>query len=127
MPRSTTINRTVPLEGLAGTLASLLGGDLPVAIEAYDGSHAGPSDAPATLVVRSPDAVRRVLSSPGELGMVRAYVAGDVDLDGDIYAALAAVRDQLGDVFRRPEAWSTLARLVRGTGGLRRPPEPPPE
>jgi cyclopropane-fatty-acyl-phospholipid synthase len=127
MPRSTTINRTEPVRGLAGTLASLLGGDLPVAIEAYDGSHAGPSEAPATVVVRSPNAVRRVLSSPGELGMVRAYVAGDIELEGDIYAALGAVREQLGDAFRHPESWATLARLIRGTGGLQRPPEPPPE
>src|SRR5665647_3117870 len=82
-----TIHPNEPGQGLAGTLASLLGGDLPVAIRAYDGSYAGPSDASATLVIRSPDAVRRVLSSPGELGMARAYVAGDIELDGDIYVA----------------------------------------
>jgi cyclopropane-fatty-acyl-phospholipid synthase len=127
MPRSLTVTRNDTDHGLAGTLASLLGDELPVAIQGYDGSHAGPSDAPATIVVRSPDAVRRVLSSPGELGMVRAYVAGDIEFDGDIYAALSAVRDHLDDVFRRPESWGALARLVRGTGGLRRLPEPPPE
>ena len=121
------INRNEPGQGLAGTLASLLGGDLPVAIRAYDGSHAGPSDASATLVIRSPDAVRRVLSSPGELGMARAYVAGDIELDGDIYVALAALGEQLVDGFRRPQSWGALARLVRGTGGLRRAPEPPAE
>jgi cyclopropane-fatty-acyl-phospholipid synthase len=98
-----------------------------VAIRAYDGSHAGPSDASATLVIRSPDAVRRVLSSPGELGMARAYVAGDIELDGDIFVALAALGEQLVAGFRRPKSWRTLARLVRGTGGLRRAPEPPAE
>ena len=77
------IHRNEPGQGLAGTLASLLGGDLSVAIRAYDGSHAGPSDASATIVIRSPDAVRRVLSSLGELGMARAYVAGDIELDRD--------------------------------------------
>ena len=46
------INRNEPGQGLAGTLASLLGGDLSVAIRAYDGSYAGPSDASATLVIR---------------------------------------------------------------------------
>ncbi len=121
------IKRSEPAQGLAGTLAALLGGDLPVAIQAYDGSHAGPSDAAATLVVRSPDAVRRVLSSPGELGMARAYVAGDIELDGDIYVALAALGERLVDGFRSPQSWGTLARLVRGTGGLRRAPEPPAE
>ena len=77
---------------MAGALAAVLGGDLQVAIRAYDGSHAGPSDASATLVIRSPVAVRRVLSSPGELGFARAFVAGDIDVDGDIYPALAALR-----------------------------------
>ncbi len=105
-------HRTETAEGLAGTLASLLGGE-PVAIRAYDGSSAGPPDAPATLDIRSPDALRRVLASPGELGMVRAYVAGDIELEGDIYAALAAVRGRLGDAFRGPRTWATLARLVR--------------
>ena len=127
MRRSMTINRNTPVQGLAGTLASLLGGDLPVAIRAYDGSHAGPTDAPATLVVQSPDAVRRVLSSPGELGMARAFVAGDIELEGDIYLALEALGQQLVEGFRSPQSWATLARLVRGTGGLRRAPEPPPE
>ncbi len=125
--RSTTIHRPETADGLAGTVASLLGGDLPVAIRAYDGSKTGPPDAPATLDIRSPEAIRRVLAAPGELGMVRAYVAGDIDLVGDIYAALAAVRGLLGDGLRSPRALATLARLVRSTGGLRRPPEPPPE
>jgi cyclopropane-fatty-acyl-phospholipid synthase len=121
-----TIN---PHEGqsLAETFASLLGGDIPVGIRAYDGSYAGPSDAAATVVIRSPDAVRRVLSSLGELGFGRAFVAGDIEFDGDIYLVLAALRDAMGGAFRRPESWSALARLVRGTGGLRRPPQPPPE
>lgn len=119
--------RNEPGQGLAETFASLVGGDLPVAFRAYDGSFTGPSDAPATVVIRSPDAVRRVLSSLGELGMSRAYVAGDIDFDGDIYVVLTALHERLGDVFRRPQSWAALARLVRGTGGLRRAPEPPAE
>jgi hypothetical protein len=46
------VNRNRAGQGLAGTLASLLGGDLPVAIRAYDDSYADPSDASATLVIR---------------------------------------------------------------------------
>ena len=126
MPRATTSNRNRAGQGLAGTLAAVLGVDLPVAIRAYDGSHAGPSDAPATIDIKSPDAIRRVLSSPGELGMVRAVVAGDVEIEGDIYAVLS-LQQQLGGAFLRPHALGALARLVRGTGGLRRAPEPPPE
>ncbi len=126
MRRSATTTRNDAGHGLAGTLATALGGDLRVGIRAYDGSQAGPADAAATLVVRSPDAIRRVIASPGELGLARAYVAGDVELDGDIYAVLA-LQQQLDQAFRRPQSWSALARLVRGTGGLHRAPEPPPE
>ncbi|HET7724256.1 MAG TPA: cyclopropane-fatty-acyl-phospholipid synthase family protein [Propionibacteriaceae bacterium] len=116
-----------PDQGLAETLAAVLGGELPVGIRAYDGSSVGPSDAAATVVVRSPDAVRRILSAPGELGMARAFVAGDLELEGDIYVALEALRDRLGDAFAHPRSWAALARLVRGTGGLHRAPGPPPE
>ena len=73
---------------LAERLAKILGTDLPVAVALYDGSRLGPADAPATVVVRSPDALRRVVQAPGELGFARAYVAGDIDVDGDVFAAL---------------------------------------
>ncbi len=72
--------------GLANLLSDLLGGDLPLAIEAYDGSRAGPSDARTKVVFRSPDAFSRIITRPGELGVARAYVAGDVDVEGDIFA-----------------------------------------
>lgn len=83
--------------GVAGVVEALLGGDLPVAVTCYDGSRAGPAHAPATLIVRSSDALRRALTALSELGFGRAYVAGDVDVDGDLYAALA-----LGDRMRAP-------------------------
>ena len=66
----------------------LLGTDLPVAVRSYDGGRLGPDDAAATIVIRSPDALQRILQAPGELGFGRAYVAGDLDVEGDVYAAL---------------------------------------
>ncbi|GGO56047.1 cyclopropane-fatty-acyl-phospholipid synthase family protein [Streptomyces lasiicapitis] len=65
----------------------LTGAELPVRIRAWDGSEAGPPGAP-TLVVRHRRALRRLLWKPGELGLARAWVAGDIDVDGDLYAAL---------------------------------------
>ncbi|WJV48253.1 SAM-dependent methyltransferase [Streptomyces flavofungini] len=65
----------------------LVGTELPVRIRAWDGSEAGPPGAP-TLVVRHRRALRRLLWKPGELGLARAWVAGDIDVDGDLYAAL---------------------------------------
>ena len=40
---------------VARTLETVLGPDLPIAVRAYDGSRLGPADAPATLLVRSPN------------------------------------------------------------------------
>ena len=72
---------------LKSLLEQLLGVPLPVRIRAWDGSQAGPPGAP-TLVVRNRRAVRRLLFKPGELGLARAWVAGDLEIEGDLYAAL---------------------------------------
>lgn len=112
--------------GLADAMAELLGGDLPVALRCYDGSSAGPRDAVAAIDVRSPMAARRLLTAPGELGLARAYVAGDIEVRGDIYAVLG-LRERLSGVSVGPREWLALARLVGRAGTWRRPPEPPPE
>ena len=59
------------------------GGELPVRLRAWDGSEAGPVDAPL-VVLSSPDALRRLLWRPGELGAAQAYVTGEIDVDGDL-------------------------------------------
>jgi cyclopropane-fatty-acyl-phospholipid synthase len=112
---------------LADVVEELLGDDLPVGVKAYDGSYIGPSDPPATLELRSQDALRRILTAPGELGFARAYVAGDLDVEGDIYAALELQ-------YRFPKAsirldTRTMRKLVGEVGGWRhlRPLPAPPE
>ncbi|SMF59144.1 cyclopropane-fatty-acyl-phospholipid synthase family protein [Streptomyces sp. Amel2xC10] len=92
------------------TLAEqLLGAPLPVRVRAWDGSQAGPPDAP-TLVVRHRRALRRLLFKPGELGLARAWVAGEVDIEGDLYTAL----DLLSGLFwERDEDTRTLTRALR--------------
>ena len=65
----------------------VLGAPLPIRLRAWDGSEAGPPDAPV-LVVRHRRALRRVLWKPGELGLARAWVAGELDVQGDLYEAL---------------------------------------
>jgi cyclopropane-fatty-acyl-phospholipid synthase len=111
--------------GLAGVIETMLGGDLPIAVVCFDGSRAGPAEAPATLTVRSADALRRVLTAPGELGFGRAYVAGDLDVEGDIYAALA-LGQRMGAVRLPAGQWLSVLRLA-GTAGLRPLPAPPEE
>ncbi len=110
---------------LGALLEDVLGRDLPVAVEAYDGSRLGPAGAPATLRIRSPDALRRILTAPGELGLGRAYVAGDIDVDGDLFAALE-LHERLPAVRLTARQLAAVARLV-GPAGLRPLPPPPEE
>ncbi|MFF7123193.1 class I SAM-dependent methyltransferase [Streptomyces sp. NPDC016566] len=87
----------------------MLGVPLPVRLRAWDGSQAGPPDAP-TLVVRNRRALRHMLFKPGELGLARAWVAGDLDIEGDLYTALDAVA---GLVWERGEDSRSLAQALR--------------
>ena len=99
--------------GVAEFFNGLVGGDAPVEFRAYDGTRAGPEGAPATVVIRSPRALRRLVTAPNELGLGRAYVAGDIDLDGDIFSILS-LQDQLEGLRVSPDAG---ARGVEDPGG----------
>jgi cyclopropane-fatty-acyl-phospholipid synthase len=113
---------------LRSLLVALLGADAPVRIELWDGSAFGPIDPLGTVIVRSPDALRRMLWSPGELGMARAYVAGDLDVQGELTEVLAALRAvparSSGSMARTLPA---VVRASRAVGALGRPLPPPPE
>jgi cyclopropane-fatty-acyl-phospholipid synthase len=122
--------------GVAAVLAPLvhriLGPDPPLAVRAWDGSVLGPPDAGTTVILRSPDAIRRMMYAPGELGLARAYVAGDLDLEGDVYDLLA-VRDALAgrheyvSVGLGPRAVVEAWRAARRLGLVGPPPAPPAE
>jgi cyclopropane-fatty-acyl-phospholipid synthase len=76
---------------LAALVERLLGAPLPVGIRAWDGSQAGlqgDPDAPV-VVLRHRRALRRMLWNPGELGLARAFVAGELDVDGDLADGLS--------------------------------------
>jgi cyclopropane-fatty-acyl-phospholipid synthase len=113
---------------VAARIGRILGPELPIAVRAYDGSRIGPPDARATLVIGSPDAIRRIVTAPGELGLGRAYVAGDLDVEGDVFAALVALRRRVGPgrATLRPDRVAAIARLV-GPEALRPLPPPPEE
>jgi cyclopropane-fatty-acyl-phospholipid synthase len=116
-------------KGVAGLIATLLAGaglELPVRLRAWDGSEAGPADAPV-LAVRSLRALQRILWRPGELGLARAYVSGDLDVEGDLTDGLRRVHataprsGPFGLIKTGPAAVAAAARL----GLLAPPPEPP--
>jgi len=110
---------------VADLLAGLLGSDLPVSVRAYDGSVLGPPEARTAIVVRSPDALRRIITAPGELGFGRAYVAGDLDVEGDIFDVIAVAHRAQGIRFGPAEVAAAL-RLV-GRVGVKPLPPPPEE
>jgi cyclopropane-fatty-acyl-phospholipid synthase len=110
---------------VAEMVQEVLGADLPVAFEGYDGSRCGPADAEATIVLRSPTALQRIVTAPGELGFGRAYVAGDLDVHGSIWAALS-LRDCLPSVRLEPKQLLAVLKLL-GAAGMRRPTPPPQE
>ena len=120
---------------LAPLVQSIFGAEAsPIRVRCWDGSELGPPPcdgvSAATLVLNSPNALRRLLYAPGELGFGRAYVAGDIDLEGDIYAFLD-LRRFLGDVRGSVEVKldakgvRTLIRAAKKLGIIG-PPVPPP-
>ncbi|MEU0696181.1 cyclopropane-fatty-acyl-phospholipid synthase family protein [Streptomyces niveus] len=119
------------------TLAEeLLGAPLPVRIRAWDGSESGPPGAP-TLVVRHRRALRRLLWKPGELGLARGWVAGEIDIDGDLYGALSLIARLLWErgadaedavhPLRDPRMRAAAKGLVEIAGPWPPPPPPPEE
>ena len=78
--KATTKAATPPpvAQVIAGLLKTQAGLDLPIRLRAWDGSEAGPEGTPV-LIARSPQALRRILWRPGELGLARAYISGDLD------------------------------------------------
>lgn len=115
----------------AARLADLLGhffdGPLPVQLRAWDGSEAGPPDAPL-VVLRSPDALRRLLWQPNEFGLAESYITGDLDVEGDLAQVLGqagrSVRDQ-GIRRPRPAALAAATALAASLGASGPPPRRP--
>ncbi len=85
---------------LVDAVEGLLGTRLPFRLQAWDGSTAGAVDGPL-LVLRNRQALRRLAWAPGELGLVRAYVSGDLEIgpDTDLYRVLA----EFAHLMERPE------------------------
>ena len=116
-------------EVLAPFIDLVVGSDVPVRFEFWDGSAIGPPDAVGTLHVGSADAVRRILWSPGELGVARAFVAGDLTIDGDIYQLLRTLHDASPRDLRQVglRTLPTMVGAARRLGVLGLPPAPPAE
>jgi cyclopropane-fatty-acyl-phospholipid synthase len=107
---------------------AVFGGPPPVLIEFWDGSVVGDAAGPGRVVIRRRDALRRILWSPDELGIARAFVAGDIDLVGPVAEIARTLQDALPTDARI--AATALPKVVAGAlavGALGRPIAPPAE
>ncbi|BBY58124.1 class I SAM-dependent methyltransferase [Mycolicibacterium sarraceniae] len=93
------------------------GGELPLRFSAYDGSSAGPADAELGLDLLTPRGTTYLATAPGDLGLARAYVAGDLEMKGvhpgDPYELLRALAQNLD--FKLPPP-RVLVDIVRSIG-----------
>jgi cyclopropane-fatty-acyl-phospholipid synthase len=103
----------------------LVGTDSNVRFVAYDGTSAGPDDAPVTLNVKSEEAVRYIATAPGDLGLARAFVTGSLEVEGDLHAGLTALVSHRVDSGATSETLGILRSL--GPRALRRPAVPEEE
>lgn len=120
---------TTAVETFAPLLNLMVGPHPPIQLKFWDGSGIGPDHGAGTVLVRSPDALRRMLWSPGELGLARAYVAGDIEVEGDVPDILRVMRTaNLHGPRMALRAAGSVAQVARQTGALGRPlPAPPQE
>ncbi len=120
---------------MAGTLADtfeplltkIFSGSPPIVIEFWDESRIG-DEGPGELRFNRPEGLRRILWSPDELGVARAYIAGDADVTGDVAKTLRALQQSAGrDVRIAKDAIPDVISINRTLGTIGRPLPPPPE
>jgi len=130
MPVKTAKARSGAADRVALVLELLLGAPVPLRIRAWDGTQAGAADGP-TLVVRSRRALRRILWRPDEVGLGRAWVAGEIDLEGDLEDALSRLemigRDLAVRRHLSPTERAEVLRAAVMLGAIGPQPKPPPE
>lgn len=103
---------SVQAHGIAEKVGTLFSGELPVRIRAYDGSISGSANSDVSLDIKSPLALRYILTHPGDLGLARAYITSNLEIEGDFYQALVYLKDHI----KRPFEFSSLAKIAAAVG-----------
>jgi cyclopropane-fatty-acyl-phospholipid synthase len=120
---ATVVRRALPAVA-GGRLAAL-----PVTLGFWDGSQlpaAAPVAEAPVVFVREPTALAHLLRQPGQLGLVRAWLDGSLELEGELEAVLAT-RERFRDLgISRAERLriALTATRIAGPGVWRRPPVP---
>lgn len=97
---------------IAEKVSSMFDDAVPIKFAAFDGSIAGNLEAANVLEIKSPIALRYIITHPGDLGIARAYITNHLDLHGDIHQALIALRDYV----KRPIPIEALSKLALAVG-----------
>jgi cyclopropane-fatty-acyl-phospholipid synthase len=126
---TSTLHRTTGSLTIGEAITRLMPDGVPFRFTAYDGSTAGPADSTVHVHLRNERGLSYLLTAPGDLGMARAYVSGDLVLEGvhpgNPYEAMLVLQRESG--IRIPAPAEAFA-IVRGLGWSHlKPPPPPPE
>ncbi|MCH9815281.1 MAG: class I SAM-dependent methyltransferase [Actinomycetia bacterium] len=110
---------------IADIFELVLGDDVDVEVVAYDGSKTGRMGSDVRLEIRSPQAMAAIITSPDQLGVARAFVNGDIEVEGDIFTGM----ERLGGAQFRSVSLADKARVAKEFAPLllKRPPIPPEE
>jgi cyclopropane-fatty-acyl-phospholipid synthase len=109
-------------EPLCRAIASVLP-DRPFELRFWDGNRVDSTRPGPTMTFTSPEALGHILRAPGQLGLGRAYVCGEIEVD-DLDAVIALI----GRWEAPPLSAAVKLRLGRAAlraTGLRRLPQPP--
>ncbi len=113
------------LAPLAARIDPKVPGGRPLGLRFWDGSELpGPPGAPV-LVVHSPNAIARVIHERSELGFGRAWVAGELDIEGDLGEALTLTQKFRGVEIDRGDILAALKAARRLHALPLREPAPP--
>lgn len=119
-------------ETVVPLVRAVLGQEVPVALRGWDGSRSGPANAQWELKINNRRGLRRLMWAPNELGFARAYVSGDIEIQGDLLAGMS-VLERMSDPACGPgvrvdsEMKRSLVKTALRLGVIGPPPKPPPE
>jgi cyclopropane-fatty-acyl-phospholipid synthase len=101
--------------------------DRPFTVEFWDGTQLPSSDGDGpTFRIRSPRAAAHVLRAPGQLGLGRAYVSGEIEVD-DMDAVIALLDSWNPPSLEGADKRALLLGAVRAAGITKPPPRPEAE
>jgi cyclopropane-fatty-acyl-phospholipid synthase len=95
----------------------------PFTVEFWDGTRLPSTDGGPTFYVRSPRAAAHALRAPGQLGLGRAYVSGEIEVD-DMDAVIEVLDSWQPPSLEAGDKARLLLGVVRAAG-LTRPPSRP--